>query len=421
VTGIESIVIVGAGLAGVTAAGALREQGFQGKITLLGDEPEIPYDRPPLSKAVLVSGELQSMVAASDLRSALKVPASLALRTAAWYEQQRIDCVFGDRAIALDLGARRLKLERGNILAFDRLLLATGARVRRLLQFESAATTCCYLRTLQDAVTLRRLLRPGARVVLLGGGVIGMEVAASAHTLGCEVTVLEMAPRIMSRALPQELSDHIAAYHRSKGVVLRTSTNVIGPAPAGHDGLLLADGTVVPADLIVIGVGVVANSELAAEAGIVCNDGIVVDEFTATSAPGVYAAGDAVRYPDAFFGRSLRGESWTHAQNQAVVAAKNMLGGHEPYREIPYVWSDQYDLKIQTTGRFEAERHMLRGDPAKNKFLWLHVDGDKVVGASGINESREVRFAQRLVESGNRVDPAQLADPSFNLKKAAGG
>lgn len=409
---IESVVIVGAGLAGVTAAGALREQGYQGLVTLLGEEAEVPYDRPPLSKAILV---------ASELESPATVPPTLALRPAVWYEQQRIDCVFGSRATKLDLGTRKLQLEHGRSLEFDRLLLTTGARARRLPGIEAGATPFSYLRTLQDATTLRRQLQPGRKIVLLGGGVIGMEVAASARTLGCEVTVLELAPRIMARALPAELSEHIAAYHRSKGVVLRTGANVTGPAPAGERGLLLADGAIVPADQIVIGVGVVANSELADAAGIVCNDGIVVDEFCATSAPGVYAAGDAVCYPDAFYGRSLRGESWTHAQNQAVVAAKNLLGGRLPYREIPYVWSDQFDLKIQTTGRFESERHVLRGDPAKNKFLWLHVDGDKVVGASGVNESREVRFAQRLIESGNVVDPAHLADPAFNLKKAAGG
>ncbi len=417
----ETIVVVGAGLGGVSAAGALRDAGFSGRIVLVGDEAEVPYDRPPLSKSVLVSNELESLLG-FDLaaETPIDIPRSIALRPADWFDTQRIECRFGRRATRIDTAAHMLELDAGETLHYDRLILAPGARVRRLPAIEAGAAPHAYLRTLRDAVALRARLTPGARVVLLGGGVIGMEVAASARTLGCDVTVLELAPRIMARALTETMSAHVAAYHESKGVRLRLGSEVTGPAPDGRSGLSLRDGSVVPADLIIIGIGVVPNVELAQQSGLRCQDGIVVDEYAATSASDVFAAGDAVQYPDSFFGRTLRGENWMHAQNQAAVAARNALGAREAYRQTPFMWSDQFDLKIQVTGRYDTSRHVLRGDPAKNKFLYLHLDGQRVVGASGINESRDIKFAQRLIEAGVTVDPAQLADPAFNLKKAAG-
>jgi 3-phenylpropionate/trans-cinnamate dioxygenase ferredoxin reductase subunit len=230
-----------------------------------------------------------------------------------------------------------------------------------------------------------------------------------------------MAPRIMARALPTMLSDFVADYHRAKGVRLHLGAEVVGPAAAGSSGLVMRDGTTTRADVIVIGIGVEPNTGLAAGAGIQCRDGIVVDRFGATSAAGIYAAGDAVRYPDAFLGADMRGESWMHAQNQAMTVARNLLGAAEPYVHLPYVWSDQFDLKIQVTGRFNAEQHVLRGDPATNRFMWMHLADGRVVGASGINESRDIKFAQKLIEARVIIDPEKLADPSFNLKKAASG
>ena len=417
---IDTIVIVGAGLAGVSAAGALRDVGFAGRVVLLGDEAEAPYDRPPLSKAVLVSSEFSSLDGAGA-QQRLEVPANISLRPTAWYEQHRIECLLGEPVLGIDTAAHAITTEKLGSLRYNRLLLTTGARARRLPAIETGATPHLYLRSLHDAVALRKHLQPGRRIVLLGGGVIGMEVAASARTLGCEVTVLELAPRIMARALPAPVSDHVANYHRSKDVNLQLAAEVMGPGPGNAGGLLLKDGTIVPADLIVIGIGVVPNIELAAAAGITCRDGIVVDKYGATSASDVYAAGDAVRYPDAFLGIELRGENWMHAQNHAVAVAKNALGAREPYREIPFMWSDQYDLKIQITGRFDTSQHVLRGDPAGNRFMWLHLTDNKIQGASGINLARDMRFVQRLIDSGAVVDPRQLGDPNFNLKTAASG
>jgi len=416
-----TIVIVGSGLAGVTAAGTLREGGFAGRLVLVGEEPEAPYDRPPLSKSVLVHDEFAELIAARQPGDiALRAPEQIALRPAGWYEQQRIELMLGQRALRLEPAAHTVELERGARLHYDRLLLAPGARVRRLPGVENGPVPCLYLRTLGDAVSLRGHLRPGCRVVLLGGGVIGMEVAASAVLRGCDVTVVELAGRIMERALTAQVSEHIAAYHRSKGVKLNLGVRAERQASGPAAGIVLSDGRTVPADLVVIGIGVLPNTELAAQAGLTCQDGIVVDELGATSAADIYAAGDAVRYPDSFFGRMERGENWMHAQNQAAAVARNMLGLTTPYHQVPHMWSDQYDLKIQVTGRHDTSEHILRGQLAANKFMLMHRAEGRLVGATGVNEARDMKFAQRLIEARVPVTAAQLADPAFNLKKAAG-
>jgi NADPH-dependent 2,4-dienoyl-CoA reductase/sulfur reductase-like enzyme len=416
----ETIVIVGSGLAGVSAAGGLREHGFTGRLILLGEESEYPYDRPPLSKSVLVHDAFEALVAAhlpEDI--ALRSPEEIALRPGDWYADRNIEMLMGRRALRVHPGEHRVELEGGESLAYDRLLLTPGARVRRLAAMENGPVPHLYLRTLRDALELRSRLLPGKRIVLLGGGVIGMEVAASAVLRDCKVTVVELAPRIMARALCTSISEHVAAYHRDKGVELHLATEATGQSQDGTAGLELRDGSVVPADLLVVGIGVVPNVELAVQAGIRCDDGIVVDEFGATSAEDIFAAGDAVKYPDQFHGRSIRSENWMHAQNQALAVAKCMLGGRDPYRQVPHMWSDQYDLKIQVAGTHDTAQQVLRGDPQKNKFMLFHLDGPYICGATGINESRDIKYAQKLIEARVEVDPDQLADPKFNLKKAA--
>jgi 3-phenylpropionate/trans-cinnamate dioxygenase ferredoxin reductase subunit len=415
----ETILIVGAGLAGVTAAGTLRESGFAGRIVLIGEEPELPYDRPPLSKSVLVHDKLEQLVAAhlpSDI--ALRSPEGIALRPKNWYSEHRIDLMLGRRAVRLDVAAHMVELDGGERLTYDRVLLALGSSPRRLPAMESGPASYAYLRTLGDALEIRNRLQPGRKIVLLGGGVIGMEVAASAALRDCEVTVVELGPRIMARALCPPIAEHVAGYHRAKGVRLRLDAQAMGQA-AEEPGLKLKDGTVIPADLIVIGIGVTPNTELAGIAGIACEDGILVDEFGATGAPDVYAAGDAVRYPDEFFGRRMRSENWMHAQNQSVVVAKNLLGAREPYRQVSHMWSDQYNLKIQVAGVADTQDSVLRGDLQSNKFLMFHLADGKIVGATSINEPRDMKFAQRLIESRTTIEVEKLKDPAFNLKKAA--
>jgi 3-phenylpropionate/trans-cinnamate dioxygenase ferredoxin reductase subunit len=416
----DTVVIVGSGLAGVTAAGTVRESGFAGRIVLIGEEPELPYDRPPLSKSVLVHDNLETLVAAhlpNDI--ALRSPVGIALRPRNWYSDHRIELMLGRRATRLDVAAHQVELDGGQSVAYDRVLLALGSSPRRLPALESGPANHKYLRTLQDALEIRHQLQPGSKIVLLGGGVIGMEVAASAALRDCDVTVVELAPRIMARALCPSIAEHVAAYHRAKGVKLELDAHAVGQASDPRPGLKLKDGTVIAADLIVIGIGVTPNTELARGAGIECDDGILVDEFGSTGAPDVYASGDAVRYPDEFFGCRIRSENWMHAQNQSLVVAKNLLGSREPYRQVSHMWSDQYDLKIQVAGVADTPQSVLRGALEANKFLMFHLADGKIVGATSINEPRDMKFAQRLIEARMPVEAEKLKDPAFNLKKAA--
>ena len=323
---------------------------------------------------MLVHDEFESLVAShlpGDI--ALRAPANIGLRPDGWYEAQRIEFAGGRRVTAIRPDDHLIELDDASRINYDQLILAPGARARRLAAIETGAVPHVYLRTLSDAIELRRRLRPGCRVVLLGGGVIGMEVAASAVLRDCDVTVAELAPRIMSRALPTEVSEYLAAYHEARGVKLRLGIRVAGQAQGDNPGLALQDGSHIAADLIVVGIGVVPNVELAAAAGLACEDGIVVDQYGATSVADIHAAGDAVRYPDSFLERSMRSENWMHAQNQAAAVARNVLGANEPYRQTPFMWSDQYDLKVQTTGRFDTDEHVMRGDRARNRFLLLHI------------------------------------------------
>lgn len=399
----DRIVIVGSGLAGVTAAGTLREAGFTGELVLIGEEPEAPYDRPPLSKSVLVHDGAEEQAA---------------LRSPGWYAEHRIECVLGRRVIRIEPRERHVVLDDGRAVGYRKLLLAPGAHPRRFPVVESGPVPHLYLRTLRDALQLRTHLQPDRRIVLLGGGVIGMEVAASARQRGCEVLVLECAGRIMGRALCTALSEHIAKYHAEKGVKVELGVEVVGQAREAP-GLALRDGRTIPADLVVIGIGVAPNVELARNAGLHCDDGIVVDEFGATSIADIYAVGDAVKYPDAFFGRSLRSENWMHAQNQAVSVALSMVGERKPYHQVPHMWSDQFDLKIQVSGSHDSDQDVVRGEPASNRFMIFHLRSGRIVGASGINQARDMKFAMRLVEMHAYIDAVQLADPNFNLKKAA--
>jgi NADPH-dependent 2,4-dienoyl-CoA reductase/sulfur reductase-like enzyme len=417
---LETIVIVGSGLAGVTAAGAIRAAGFGGRVVVVGEEPELPYDRPPLSKSVLVHDELEQLVAAhlpGDI--ALRSPAGIALRPQSWYSEQRIDLMLGRRAMRLDTASHSVELDGGERITYDRALLAPGSLPRRLRAMESGPVHHAYLRTLRDALDIRAQLQPGRKIVLLGGGVIGMEVAASAALRDCDVTVIELAPRIMARALCPSIAEHVAAYHRAKGVKLELEAEALEQSSDPQPGLRLKDGRFVPADLIVIGIGVIPDTSLAQTAGLACDDGILVDEFGATSAPDVYASGDAVRYPDEFFGRRVRSENWMHAQNQSLVVGKNLAGERERYAQVCHMWSDQYDLKIQSAGVAESQDSVLRGRLETNNFLVFHLAEGKIVGATGINQPRDMKFTQRLIEARVTVEADKLRDPAFSLKKAA--
>jgi len=396
------ICIVGAGLAGDSAAAALRAEGYGGRILLIGDEPEAPYDRPPLSKEALFDDVPEDR---------------LFLRAESWYEEQGIELKLGDAVVAIDRAAHRLTLASGETLDYEKLLLATGTRARSLPGADSNGVPTFVVRTLADARGLRAQLAPGKRIAVIGAGVIGLEVAASAIKRGCAVDVVEMADRVLSRVVPPALSDYMADLHRANGTRLHLSAgNVTLTATGVSTG---AHGEIA-ADAVVIGIGVIPNDDLARAAGLACDNGIIVDAHARTSDPDIHAVGDAARYPCPYGRGMVRCENWKHAQNHAVIAAKNMIGQIEAYDAASSMWSDQFDVKLQTVGRIAETGAILRGEFGSKKFMQIYCDTDGVViGAIGINQAKDMRFAQVLIEKRRAIDPALLADPKADLRKLA--
>lgn len=396
-----SVLIVGGGHAAGQAAASLRQAGYSGAVAILGEEPHVPYQRPPLSKQYL-----------ADEYGVEKVY----LRPARFYENKDIT-LRHVRVEAVDAQAQRIACADGETLAYDKLLLATGARPRRLNAAGSELPGIHYLRTLDDVDAIKADFRPGRRLAIVGGGYIGLEVAAVAVQLGMKTTVLEMEARILQRVATTAMSTFYHDLHTSKGVDIRTGVKV--ESFAGEDrlrGAQCADGTFVEADLAVVGVGVVPNIELAQAAGLPCDDGILVDERACTADANIYAAGDCTNHPNGLLGRRLRLESVPNAMEQARVAVANMLGDTATYESMPWFWSDQYDLKLQMVG-YPSDRHqcIVRGDPASHRFASFYFDGDMLVAADAVNSAREFMAARRLV--GQRIAaPERIGDSATDLK-----
>ena len=393
-----AIVIAGAGECGTRAAFALREEGWDGQIVLAGAEPSAPYERPPLSK----TGELKPICDSEALR------------------QAGITFLPGTEAAGLDTAAHVLELADGRRLPYRSLLLATGARARRL-PFGDAPVHV--LRTRADADALRERLRPGRRVAVIGGGFIGLELASSAAALGGTVTVIELGPRLMGRAVPARVAAVMAERHVAAGVDIRCGTGVTGLAQtASGVAITLAEGATVEADVVVAGVGAVPETSLAEAAGIGSADGTVVDARFATSAPDVFAAGDCCRYPHPLYDeRPLRLESWRAAREHGTAAARAMLGGTEPYAGVPWFWSDQHDYTLQVAGLTDAaacEVVRVRPDGAE---IWFGLDGSgRLVAAAaagpGNSVARDIKLTEMLIARRAAPDPAVLADPGVALK-----
>ncbi|AWU99251.1 pyridine nucleotide-disulfide oxidoreductase [Burkholderia sp. JP2-270] len=408
--------IVGAGHAGGRAAQVLRESGWHGRIVLIGAESHLPYERPPLSKGVL-TGE----------RSA----AQCRLRDPDAWAADGIEPVVAT-VERIDPNVREVRVSGGRVFGYDVLLLATGARARRLAIPGAALDGVFALRTLDDAAAVGARLVPGARIVLIGGGFIGLEVAASARLRGCRVTVLDAAPRLLGRAVPESIAARVQALHEEQGVAIRVNRKpvAIERTSGGALAVALDDGDTLIADTVVAGIGIEPADELARDAGLVVDRGIVVNARLETSACGVYAAGDVAVFPSALSGRPVRQETWHGAETQARAAARNMLGADEPYREMPWFWSDQYDAQLQVAGEPAlGERSVARvpGDDAEIRF---HFDaGGRLVAASGFGRAsgfvKEMKLARTLVERGATVAPAAVADASVKLKSllpaSAGG
>ena len=393
-----AIVIAGAGECGTRAAFALREEGWDGPVILAGAEPSAPYERPPLSK----TGELKPICDSGALRDA------------------GITYLPGTEAAGLDTAAHVLELADGRRLPYRSLLLATGARARRL-PFGGAPVHV--LRTRADSAALRARLRPGRRVAVIGGGFIGLELAGAAASLGCAVTVIELGPRLMGRAVPARVAAVMAQRHITAGVDIRCGTGVTGLAEtASGVAIALAEGGTVEADVVVAGVGAAPETSLAETAGIETADGIVVDAHFATSAPDVFAAGDCCRYPHPLYDdRPLRLESWRAAQEHGAAAARAMLGGTEPYAGVPWFWSDQHDYTLQVAGLADAVAgEVVRARPDGVEF-WFGLAGDgrlMAAAAAGPGNvvARDIRLAEMLIARRAAPDAAALADPAVALK-----
>jgi 3-phenylpropionate/trans-cinnamate dioxygenase ferredoxin reductase subunit len=406
------IAIVGGGAAGMSAAEALRELGYDGELRLLAAEPAPPYERPALSKRFLVDRQL-------DEPPALRPPSALA--------ELGIAPDVGVEAVAIESAERLLLTARGEQLRYDRLLLATGAEPRRLELPGASLRGVHYLRELADARTLRADLWASGEVAIVGGGVIGLEVAASAARLGAAVTVLEVAPQVMGRIVPEGFAQLLADLHRARGVAIRTAVRPIGFE--GSDGRVrgvrLADDALVPAQTVVVGVGAIPRTGLAARAGLTVDDGIVVDERFASGDERIFAAGDAARVLHAREDRHVRLEQWQAAEDQGRHAAASMLGLGEPYCDVPWMWSDQGDLHVQATGfGFDGAEIVRRGalDERAGVALLGVRDGELVAACGvsvGAGVGRTIRAAQRLIEHRVPVDAERLADPAVELRRLA--
>ena len=396
--------IVGASLAGLRAAEALRVRGFDGRIVLIGAEPHAPYERPPLSKAVLLGN------ASID---------SLTLRRD--WDEIDVELITGDPVIDIDASTQELTLGSSARIRADKVLLATGGRPRDIGLPGADLDGVFTLRDLDEAVRLRSRLAAGCRVVVIGGGFIGLEVAASAHTLGCDVTVVEAATVPLARGLGPQWGAFIAGQHIERGVRIGTGVGVSRLSGSGRvEQVVLDDGTVLAADVVVVGVGMVPRTELADRLDLKVNGGIVVDAQARTTNPSVFAAGDVTVQPSWRGDRLVRYESFQNAQEQAAVAAAAMLGEESPSREAPWFWSDQFDMNIQTAGDLgRSDEVVLRGDRDALSFAAFHVRGNRVAGVFAVNRGKEVRAGMKLMEGDIPVETDDLLDESVDLRRLA--
>ncbi len=400
------MVIVGAGEAGASAALALRDKGWTGGITLIGEQPHAPYELPPLSKAVMT---------AADEPSAPTILNETRMR------EKAIDFLTSSPAAAIDAGKHLVVLDSGREIPYRKLLLATGARARPLAAAGSAGIL--YLRSFADAQSIRTRLLPGAHIGIIGGGFIGLELAASAIQRGCRVTVLELAPDILMRGVPRDLADVIGARHRKAGVDLRTGVAIGGFDSTGsRQSILLADGSRIVCDTIIAGVGAIPETTLAAACGLRIENGIGVDQQLTTSEPDIFAAGDCCSFPHPLYeGPRIRLEAWRNARDQGAVAAANMLGAGVTYDAVPSFWSDQYELTLRMVGLTDAAASSISRDLGEGLSLTFHLAGDgRLVAASSIGPdskiAKEIRLAEMLIAKRLHPDPMALMSPDIRLK-----
>jgi 3-phenylpropionate/trans-cinnamate dioxygenase ferredoxin reductase subunit len=400
----ERIVIAGAGHAAGQLVASLKQQKFDGHIVLVGNEAHLPYQRPPLSKKFL-SGDLAAE------RLYVKPPE--------FYDDPQIELRLDTMITKIDRDRKILETENGDDITYDKLILAMGSRVRRLSIEGADLDGVHYLRNIADVEDIRAELTSKKNAVIVGAGYIGLEVAAVIRQLGLEVTVVEMADRVMSRVVSPEISDFYQIEHTNHGVKLRLSTGITAFRGDGRiEAVETEDGELIPADFIVVGVGILPNTELAIDAGLNVDDGIVVDDRCQTSDPSIYAVGDCTRHPNTIYDRNLRLESVHNALEQAKTAVSNICGNEKHYSQVPWFWSDQYDLKLQIAGlSTDYDDVIIRGNPAERSFACLYLKDSMLIATDAVNSPREFVQSKALIASHAELDRSQLADTSIQLKE----
>lgn len=400
----STILIVGGGQAGAQAIDTLRREGFAERIVLVSEEFHLPYQRPPLSKKFL-SGELPID--------------RLMFRQQAFYDEHRVELKLGVAAIRLDTSAKRVSLLNGEQVAYDRLLLCLGARPRQLNCVGSELTGVCYLRSIADVSYIQERLIAETRVVIIGGGYIGLEAAATVRKMGCGVTILEMADRALNRVVASRVSQYFENEHRAHGVKIVCNARVVRLEGTNRlERVVCADGSTYEADLLIAGIGAVPNDRLAAEAGLHCDNGIIVDQYCRTSEEAVYAAGDCTNHPSLRFEMRVRLESVDNAFEQGKAAALNILGRPIVHDRVPWFWSDQYDNKLLIVGLSHGhDQQLTRGDPASRCFSVCYMRSGELIALEAINHSKDYMAARKLIADRARPNTDKLADHQKNLKE----
>jgi 3-phenylpropionate/trans-cinnamate dioxygenase ferredoxin reductase subunit len=400
----DTIVVAGGGHAAAQVVDSLRRDGFEGRLVLACGEPALPYQRPPLSKKFL-GGELDAE--------------RLPIRHAAYYEGIRCEVLLGNPVVGIDKWKRTVKLSDGGSLEYDKLVLAIGGHARPLPVRGANFPGVHVLRTMADVEAIRARARPGVRVAVVGAGYIGLECAATFRRMGLDVTVIEMMDRVMNRVVAPEMSGFYQAEHAAHGVNVLTERTVQGFLGNGSvHAVECTDGTQVPADLVIVGIGLVPNCALAEAAGLKCDDGIAVDEHCRTSDPHIYAIGDCCSHPSPRYGRRIRLESVDNAFEQAKSAAANLCGKATPHDKTPWFWSDQYELKLQIVGLSQNyDSVVLRGDPASRSFSCCYLKDGELIALDAVNHAKDFMAARKLIAERARPDPAKLADDSVGLKE----
>lgn len=400
----QTCIIIGASHAGASLANAVRKEGWQGKILVIGDENAMPYHRPPLSKALL-NGE--------------KTADQIDLFKSTVYDKANIEFKLGVKVETIDRENKEITLNNGEKLQYDKLGLCTGARVRELPIPGHDLDGIFYLRTLSDAQSIQQQVKEGNKAVIVGGGYIGLETAASLRKLGMEVTVLEMMHRVLERVTAPELSEYYTQLHEGHGVKIYTEAQAVEFKGDGGKvtQVVCNNDLTLDADMVIIGIGVIPNTEIAEDAGLQAENGILVDEFAQTADPDIVAAGDCTNHPNDLLGFRLRLESVPNATEQARTAAASVCGNQKSYHSLPWFWSDQYDVKLQIAGFNKGyDRVVLRGEPSSNQFVAWYLKGDDILAADCINSSKEFMQAKKIIAQKIPLSDELLADASNDLK-----